>query len=166
MALIGPGGMPVTSSPAQNAAADGAASPYIKDSSLATFAADVLEASRDVPVIVDFWAPWCGPCKEELPNVVSAYEKYHSKGFEIVSVSLDQPKDGDKLAKFTKEHNMPWPEIYDGQFWKAEVAQKYYIESIPHAFLIDGSTGMIVAEGDDIRGDKLDPAIQKALPKL
>lgn len=50
--------------------------------------------------------------------------------------------------------------------WKAEVAQKYFIDSIPHAFLVDGSTGMILAEGDEIRGDKLDSAISAALPKL
>ncbi len=116
-------------------------------------------------VMLDFWATWCEPCKAELPNVVAAYEKYHSKGFEILSVSLDQPNDGAKLAKFTKEHNMPWPEIFDGKFWNAEVAKTYYIDSIPHAFLIDGDTGTIVAEGEAVYGEDLGPTIEKALAK-
>jgi hypothetical protein len=58
---------------------------------------------------------------------------------------------------------MPWPQVYDGKYWSAEVAQKYYIESIPHAFIVDGDTGTIISEGDSIRGENLAPAIEKAL---
>ena len=60
---------------------------------------------------------------------------------------------------------MPWPEIYDGTALEAAVAQAYYIESIPHPFLVDGDTGMIVAEGDDLRGEELAATIEKALAK-
>jgi thiol-disulfide isomerase/thioredoxin len=116
-------------------------------------------------VLVDFWATWCPPCRAEVPHLAAAYEKYHDKGLEILGVSLDQANAADKLAQFTKENNMPWPEIYDGKHWSSAVAQLYFIDSIPHPFLIDGNTGVIVAEGDALRGDSLTSSIEKALAK-
>ncbi len=114
-------------------------------------------------VILDFWATWCPPCRGEIPGVSAAYQKYHSQGLEILGVSLDQGGEGDMLAKFTKDNNMPWPEVYDGQNWKAAVAQIYSIDSIPHPFLVDGNTGKIVAEGNELRGENLAATIEKAL---
>ena len=113
-------------------------------------------------VLIDFWATWCGPCIAELPNVVTNYEKYHEKGLEILGISLDREGADEKLAAFTKEHKMPWPQVFDGKYWKADVGQKYGINSIPHMILIDGDTGKIIAD-KDIRGEKLGPAIEKAL---
>src|SRR5579864_4150695 len=98
-------------------------------------------------VMLDFWATWCGPCMGEVPGLVKAYNEFHPKGFEILGISLDQPNAAEKVKSVTAEKGMTWPQVYDGKFWQARVAQLYGIESIPHAFLIDGDTGKIVAEG-------------------
>ena len=107
-------------------------------------------------VLVDFWATWCGPCVAELPNVLKTYEKYHGKGFEIVGISLDQ--DGAKLASFTKEKNMTWPQFFDGKGWGNELAVKYGVNSIPATYLLDAQ-GNIAAK--DLRGDALEAQVAK-----
>ena len=111
-------------------------------------------------VMVDFWATWCGPCVGEVPNVAAVYQKYHDKGFEIIGVSLDREGDKGKVVSFTKEHNMPWQQFYDGKYWQNELAVKYGIRSIPATFLLDGS-GKIIAK--NVRGEALEPAVKKAL---
>ena len=111
-------------------------------------------------VMLDFWATWCGPCVGEVPNVAAVYQKYHAQGFEIIGVSLDRQGDKDKLISFTKEHNMPWRQYFDGKYWQNDLAVKYGIHSIPATFLLD-SSGKIIAK--NVRGAALEPAVKKAL---
>jgi putative thioredoxin len=105
MALIGPGGRPIASKKPANEAVPGGgtASPHIKDTSLETFAADVLEASREVPVIVDFWAPWCGPCKQLTPALEKAVND--AKGtVRLVKVNIDE---NEEIARQLRIQSVP-----------------------------------------------------------
>jgi peroxiredoxin len=125
----------------------------------------VPESYKGKVVLLDFWATWCGPCVKEIPNVVDAYEKYHGRGLEVLSVSLDKQNAGAVLASFTRKHKMPWPQIFDGKYLDTPIARRFCIKSIPHAVIIDGDTRLIVACGEDARGPKLAPAIEDALSK-
>src|SRR5437868_1783776 len=121
------------------------------------------EDYKDKVVLLDFWAMWCPPCREEIPNVVRVYNQFHRQGFDILGVSLDKAEQQRTLALFTMRYGMSWPQIYDGGYWKAEIASLYGINSIPNAYLVDGTTGRILAMGDALRGPGLAQAVAAAL---
>ncbi len=97
-------------------------------------------------VLIDFWASWCGPCRNENPNVVAAYQKYKDKNFTVLGVSLDKPDAKDAWLKAIADDKLTWTQVSDLKFWQNEVAVKYGIQSIPANFLID-PTGKIIAKG-------------------
>ena len=107
-------------------------------------------AGKGQYVMVDFWASWCGPCRQEMPNVVANYEKYHQKGFEIVGVSFDQRKDAWVAA--VQQMGMNWPQMSDLKGWKCTASEAYGISSIPASVLLDPQ-GKIVAT--NLRGKAL-----------
>jgi len=103
--------------------------------------------------IIDFWASWCKPCRMENPNVVKVYNKYHDKGLNIISVSLDKAEQKDKWIQAIKDDNMDWYHVSNLQFWQDPIAQQYSVRSIPATFLLD-ENGVIIDK--DLRGAALE----------
>ena len=108
--------------------------------------------------VIDFWASWCGPCRGENPNVVKMYEKFHPKGLEILSVSLDEDKDA--WLKAIEDDKLTWNHVSDLKGWQNAAAQLYCVNGIPHLVVLD-ENNVIVAK--DLRGEELQNKVAELL---
>ncbi|MCW3051635.1 MAG: thioredoxin family protein, partial [Chthonomonadales bacterium] len=114
-------------------------------------------------VLVDFWATFSPDYRAEAPGIVQTYSQYHADGFEILGVSVDKSGAKQMIAEYLEQMGMAWPQIYDGAYYKAEVASLYGVQSIPNSMLVDGDTGRILAMGNSLRGAGLADAVANAL---
>lgn len=109
-------------------------------------------------VLVDFWASWCPPCRQENPDIVRTYHKYHSKGFSILSVSLDDEKD--KWIEAIEKDGLDWPQVSDLKGWQSHVVDLYGLRGIPMNFLLD-KEGRIIDKG--LRAELLEKKLAEEL---
>ncbi|MDR1792045.1 MAG: AhpC/TSA family protein [Bacteroidales bacterium] len=117
-----------------------------------------LSSLKGKVVLIDFWASWCGPCRRESPNMVRIYQKYHSKGFDILGVSLD--RDRQSWLNAIKADGLTWTHISELNYWSTSAVQTYGFSGIPYTVLVD-KQGNIIAKG--LRGEELERKLAEVL---
>ncbi|MCF8366601.1 MAG: AhpC/TSA family protein [Bacteroidales bacterium] len=115
-----------------------------------------LDSFKGKYVLIDFWASWCRPCRQENPNVVVAYQKFHDKGFDVLGVSLDKQKGA--WIQAIADDNLTWTHVSDLKYWSNEASNMYAVSSIPANFLLDPE-GIIIAK--DLRGEELQQKLEE-----
>ena len=119
-----------------------------------------LSSLRGKYVLIDFWASWCKPCRQENPNVVRMYTKYKDKGFEVYSISLDDNKNA--WLKAVETDGMIWTNVLGKKNGSSAVALQYSIQVIPTTYLLD-KEGKIIAK--NLRGAALEQKLGAILDK-
>ena len=116
------------------------------------------EVKKYKVTVIDFWASWCGPCRQEMPFMMQMYDKLHSKGLGIIGISLDNDKDA--WVKGTEALGFTWPQMSDLKGWDNEIAQHFQVTSIPHTIVVD-QKGTILRRG--LRGEELESFVAEQL---
>jgi thiol-disulfide isomerase/thioredoxin len=117
-----------------------------------------LSSLRGRVTLIDFWATWCAPCIKELPNLKELYSEFHSRGFEIVSIGLDEKDRLDMARAFIQENNLPWKVSLSGRGYEDEAASLYNVNGLPSIWLIDGDG---ILQHQDLHGDELRAAVEQ-----
>jgi len=118
-----------------------------------------LSSLRGKIVMIDFWASWCAPCRQENPNVVKLYQQYHEKGFEIIGVSLDRTKAD--WVNAIQDDKLAWIHVSDLQYWQNAAARLYSVNAVPQTYLLD-KEGKIIAKG--LRSGQLEAKLKELFP--